>query len=247
MSDQHDEITKVLPQELESSDSEVATEYSAHSREPTRIESEKATASTAENEIQVPRTIDTKRKSKDEKLESHEFRIDLEPEVRTHAGTSPGVLLPEQEVRTVEKSPRTPPVRPVSLRSGESELTAPNAPDQDEYEAREDPTRTFAPEAKSKEDEEARGRGRADSLIDRIGVPANPVEKVEVMEPSSGNSRTEDSASRTPRVPPMRGSHQANAKFGGNRDKKLWVLAGVFGAIAVILTIVATIMFARSQ
>lgn len=246
MSNKHDEITKVLPQELDSSDSEVATEYSSHANEPTRIESEKLTASTAENAVQSPRKIDTKRKkSNDISLDSHEFRVEMEPEVKTHAGTSPGVLLPQQDSKTEEKETHKPQVRPVSVLSAESELTAPNEADEESNTSRGEPTRTFAPGAEPGADEDKRVRGRVDSLIDRIGVPAESAQQVEIQDPAESGHKLEVSSSNNPRVATTRKTKHPNSS--NVRDKKLWVMAAVFGAVAIVLTLVATIMFARSR
>ena len=247
LSDSHDEITKILPQDLDSSDSEVATEYSDQATEPTRIESEKALlASTTENQVQSPRMIDTDRKkSSDISLDSREFRVEIEPEVKTHAGTSPGVLLPDYDSKTEEKEIQKPQVRPVSLARAEDDRTSSNESDDDFNVSRAEPTRTLAHGIESKEDEGRRSRGRVDSLIDRIGVPADSVEGPDIQDPAESQNYIEASSPLNPRVATTRKTKNPNSPGGG--DQKLWVAAAVFGLVAIVLTIIATIMFTQSN
>ncbi|MEE2904591.1 MAG: hypothetical protein VYC39_19840 [Myxococcota bacterium] len=247
LSDSHDEITKVLPQDLDSSDSEVATEYSDQATEPTRIESEKALlASTTENQVQSPRMLDTgRKKSSDISLDSREFRVDMEPEVRTHAGTSPGVLLPDYDLKTEEKETLKPQVRPVSLARAGDDRTSSNGSDDDFDVSRAEPTRTLAHDGESRQDEGKRRRGRVDSLIDRIGVPAGSVEGTDIQDPAESQNYIEVSSPLNPRVATTRKTKNPNSSGGG--DQKLWLIAAVFGLVAIVLTIIATIMFTQSD
>jgi len=189
--------------------------------------------------------IDTKRKqSSDISLDSREFRIEMMPEVKTHAGTSPGVLLPNSDLPTEEKETQKPQVRPVSLARDQDERISSHGPD-DNFNIFGEPTQTLAHGVKSREDESKRGRGRIDSLIDRIGVPADSVEAPEIQDPAESQNYIEVPSPLNPRVATTRKTKKPSSPGGGNQ--KLWLVAAIFGLVAIVLTIIATIMFTQSS
>jgi len=234
-----EEVTRVHPRDLEESDGGVATVATETKEpdEPEAIETQLVGVSTGvtDEDFGQPKIM---------RLGEQHLRTDSSRKATTlermprpstkdptlDPGTRPGVLISPQESDVakppdLKKEPKytmDPEVRPVSLSGVSQDKTAPVIADPNvKPVARSEPTATIAPRPVTPDD-------RSNSILERIGTPADNEHQLVIK-----------NVTREPVAPLREPSVHVTSQ-------RLWIWAAVFGGVAVILVIIATMLASRS-
>lgn len=249
-SDKFEDVTKVHPTDLDADDGNLETEA-------TQLRSDVNESATQVINVNTSITDENIAPPSLRRIESEHRRADSQRKETTldrvskvqrvggnEDGTSPGILLPSdqhevvvEERNSVERELATEkPIRPRTNTGPNQEVTAPIIEDPSEVKPRVEPTMTYVPrEGEEPNSALERNRARSESLLQRIGVRAEPDTPQPLIVPASEKSDTVE----------IKEAGESSVK--SYRNNALWIWAAIFGVLAVFLVVAATILFTRSN